>query len=101
MKMSTHILAVAVLSIAAMLATSPAAAVDIIWTDNVNKQILRGAADGSGSASELFGIADYPGGPPGSIEPQWITVVPEPNTFALAGFGLIGLLAYGWRRRRA
>ena len=26
--------------------------------------------------------------------------VPEPSTFALTALGLIGLLAYGWRRRR-
>ena len=26
--------------------------------------------------------------------------IPEPSTFTLAGFGLVGLLAYGWRRRR-
>jgi T5SS/PEP-CTERM-associated repeat protein/autotransporter-associated beta strand protein len=34
---------------------------------------------------------------------QHVTVgsaVPEPGTFALLGVGVIGLLAYGWRRRR-
>ena len=67
--------------------------------DQITDQILRGAADGSGSASELFGIADYPGSP-GGITPQFITVVPEPNTFALAALGLVGLAGYGWRRKR-
>ncbi len=28
-------------------------------------------------------------------------VIPEPSTVTLAGFGLIGLMAYCWRRRRA
>ena len=26
--------------------------------------------------------------------------IPEPSTFALAALGLVGLLAYGWRRRK-
>ena len=30
-----------------------------------------------------------------------VTVVPEPSTLALLTAGAIGLLAYGWRRRRA
>ena len=136
------------LSAAVLLATSPAAAVDLIWTDTKTGQILRGAADGSGSASELFGSADYPGSPiginpvsvavdggfvywtdnltdqilrgaadgsgsaselfgsadypgsPASITPLFITVVPEPNTFALAALGLLGLAFHGWRRKR-
>jgi hypothetical protein len=30
-----------------------------------------------------------------------ISVVPEPSTFALLAAGALGLLGYGWRRRRA
>jgi hypothetical protein len=28
------------------------------------------------------------------------SAVPEPSTFALAAIGLLGLLGWGWRRRR-
>ena len=45
-----------------------------------------------------------PNGPAGISAPQGMTVgplpIPEPSTFALAAFGLIGLAAWGWRRRR-
>ena len=30
-----------------------------------------------------------------------VTAVPEPSTLALLAAGAVGLLAYGWRRRRA
>ena len=49
------------------------AAVDIIWTDQGSDQILRGAADGSGSASLLFDNSDYPGSP-SSISPRGVAV---------------------------
>ena len=70
---SVMILSVFCISAVLLLAASPAAAVDLIWTDTSTDQILRGAADGSGSASELFGIADYPGSP-GSINPIGVAV---------------------------
>ena len=57
-----------------LLAASPAAGGDVIWTDPNTNQILRGAADGSGSAVELFGPADYPGGSPGGILPVGVAV---------------------------
>ena len=71
----------------------------VYWTDFITDQILRGAADGSGTAVELFNIADYPGSP-GGISPLSITVVPEPNTFALAALGLVGLAFHARRRNR-
>ena len=72
----------------------------IYWTDANEKQILRGAIDGSGSATLLFGVADYPDFPNILGSPRFIAIIPEPSTLTLAGIGLIGLLAYGWRRRR-
>ena len=30
-----------------------------------------------------------------------LQVVPEPSALALAAFGLLGLVAYGWRRKRS
>jgi len=42
-----------------------------------------------------LGTTDYAGD---TRVDAWLTVVPEPSTFALALFGLVGLL--GWRRRR-
>lgn len=40
------------------------------------------------------------GNSPGVGQVLRITAVPEPSTFTLAGLGLVGLLGYGWRRRR-
>ena len=68
----------------------------VYWADVMTDQILRGAADGSGSATELFNIADYPGSP-GQVEPQLIAVIPEPSTLALWFLGLVGLMSYGRR----
>ena len=62
-------------SAAVLLATSPAAAVDVIWTDLATDQILRGAAEGSGSAIELFGIADGPDNVPGNGDDDPFNVV--------------------------
>jgi len=71
----TKLHGILLISAAVLLATSPAAAGDVIWTDFSfsTKQILRGAADGSGSASELFAIANTPAKPIASKRSSNIT----------------------------
>ena len=56
-------------------------------------------------STAIDGISITPSNPIPGRPPAWnawghLSVVPEPSTFTLAGLGLIGLLAFGWRRRR-
>jgi len=56
------------------------------------------------SSEEFLIVPGAGGGPTGDGPLQYqvlIGVVPEPSTFAIAGLGALGLLGYGWKRRRS
>ena len=61
---------------------------------NFNKSVASGFVDvgGDNLASEAIGMLTGAGSP--------LVGVPEPGTLALLAVGLIGLLAYAWRRRK-
>jgi hypothetical protein len=44
--------------------------------------------------------APEPGWVPGGVTYIFISDVPEPSGIVLAGFGALGLVGYGWRRRK-
>ena len=69
-----------------------------------NDSPIRLPFGGSGGTDLPPGFS-YPGGSYDAFVNVWLTLesftlVPEPPTFSLAAFGLIGLAAWGWRRRR-
>jgi hypothetical protein len=49
---------------------------------------------------DVFGGAAYSVGGPTIISDDWVwSVVPEPSTGLLLGFGLVGLAGSRWRKR--
>ncbi len=60
----------------------------VYWT--TAGKIERANLDGTGREDVVIGL----------VFSYALAITPEPSTITLAGMGLIGLLAYGWRRRR-
>ncbi len=55
---------------------------------------------GPGPATINMGVRVEDGDGGQDTETWVVTVIPEPSAFVLAALGLIGLLGYGWRRRK-
>lgn len=72
--------------------SSKGVVLDNFGDGTLNKWQVLGDA---GVVDESFGIDPWTGD-----HMAILGVLPEPSTFALATFGLLGLLFYGWRRRR-
>ena len=71
----------------------------------VEHQFQGGANDGLSPRGDLLLLGTTLYGATGSGGPSnqgtlYAFTVPEPSTIALAAFGLIGLAAWGWRRKR-
>lgn len=64
----------------------------------INSSFADTAPEISADGSTLFFASTRPGGS-GSLDLYMVAIVPEPSTYALAAFGLIGLGLYGWRRK--
>ena len=74
---------------------------DIIVTGETTGQVSRVHWNGVTSVFEVTNVGQFPNQPEdGLFVTTDIINSPEPSSLALAGFGFIGLAAWGWRRRR-
>jgi PEP-CTERM motif-containing protein len=70
----------------------------------VNK-VLQALLTAASGQSSLVGFINYPpnqGATSGTYNQDmlYVAAVPEPSTLAIAGLGALGLLGYGWKRRK-
>jgi hypothetical protein len=88
-------------------AQAPGAASFSVWRDGV--LLSSGLPSGGPWAGAAFNIGDFAGATAGVAQIDYVrftpgayapVAVPEPATISLLASGLIGLLAYAWRKRK-
>lgn len=74
---------------------------DFIYTNTSNNAVdVTGTITGLSSGGYYFGMFDYTSGGTAIMDNLSLTTIPEPCTFIMMSIGLIGLLAYAWKKRK-